>query len=529
MNEINRTKFEGRAKKMETDVMKENEKKAALFVSKVMRLTILFLVGAYLFNVVGIFVVDKKVMTITIAISIILLCIPTILIDILKIEAPWVKFLVATLATTMIGVLTIGLRYHVVVIYVYGIIIASTFYSKKLDIYTMIITTVILTICQVIGYNVGALVDHNVTTVKRLICYAIIPRQVELSLISLVIIVFNRRTRELLDICVKTSREQALLFGQLKNVMIKSTDISHGLAKSVKTLNGISEESSVVSKSVAESTEQVTAGVNTTVDFLKTTSNSISNMTSNIERISSQSNDVGLLSQKVNQMSKENDEIMDQASVAMQNIHTQTETSKEKIHLLGVKSHQVKQIVEAISSIASQTNLLALNASIEAARAGEEGRGFAVVASEVGKLADQSQRLSQDVECIIEEVVNEISEAVLLMDASAVSVEEGIKIISDAKNFISNTQDTSNKVDQIIQKLGVAITETVKESEQVLELIKKIEKINENNKEQTDSISKRIDKQFNLASNIEVSVKQIKKMAEEMVEISNIENSATKK
>ena len=69
---------------------------------------------------------------------------------------------------------------------------------------------------------------------------------------------------------------------------------------------------------------------------------------------------------------------------------------------------RMRDVSDAIGTIARQTNMLALNASIEAARVGDAGRGFAVVAQEVKSLATQSSGRNQD----IQETLVQMGEAV---------------------------------------------------------------------------------------------------------------------
>lgn len=234
---------------------------------------------------------------------------------------------------------------------------------------------------------------------------------------------------------VRAARIESLIntFDSTANKLIRSlesaaTEMDTTSQSMLNIANQTSAQSSVVAASAIQ------AGAN------------VQNVASAAEELSASIREIAL------QMSKSSD-LADRA------LDSVTE-AKETIGRLSIAGNKINQVVGLITEIAEQTNLLALNATIEAARAGDAGKGFAVVASEVKSLANQTQRATDDIAVMVQDVqeqtqqavavISNVGKAIADLNATTSAVAAAVEEQTSATQEISrNVQEAATGTDEV--------------------------------------------------------------------------------
>lgn len=69
-----------------SSILRKNERESNLFAAQIMRITVIFLLAVYVLNFLGVFVIPGNIMFIAVSLGIVILLIPTLLVNVLKLE-----------------------------------------------------------------------------------------------------------------------------------------------------------------------------------------------------------------------------------------------------------------------------------------------------------------------------------------------------------------------------------------------------------------------------------------------------------
>ena len=229
------------------------------------------------------------------------------------------------------------------------------------------------------------------------------------------------------------AREVRSMRKNLRNMVAEIKNAGNLINTNVTGLNNITDTVNQMCSDNSATSQQLAAGMEETAATTVTINENVNSIKDEAENINTMAENGAKNSEDVMQRATALQEKTVSASNKTMQMYTNV---KEKATHAIEGSRAVDKINEltgTIMEISSQTSLLALNASIEAARAGEAGKGFAVVATEIGSLADQTSKAIADIEDIVKEVNNAVSNMSSCLEETTGFLEN--TVTADYKEF----------------------------------------------------------------------------------------------
>ena len=231
--------------------------------------------------------------------------------------------------------------------------------------------------------------------------------------------------------------------GQLADAL---RDMAQRLRSVVGDISAASNNVSSGSQELSSSSQEMSQGATEQAANAEEVSSSMEQMDSNIQ----QNADNATETEKIAQKSAED---ADEGGKAV----------RETVNAM----NEIAEKISIIEEIARNTNLLALNAAIEAARAGEHGKGFAVVASEVRKLAERSQKASNEISELATNSVDVAEKAGKLLDSLVPDIKKTAELVQEINASSGEQRSGSEQISKAVTQLDQVIQQNASQAEEL--------------------------------------------------------------
>lgn len=247
----------------------------------------------------------------------------------------------------------------------------------------------------------------------------------------------------------------------------------------IKQVKDVTFQVSASANAINDTTEQLAHGSEAQASQITRTTSAISNMAIQIQEVSENASlSAQVAADSLGNARYGSKAVQDNIN-AMNSIRKQVQETAKRIKKLGERSQEISQTVSLIDDLSDRTSLLALNASLQAAAAGEAGEGFAVVADEVERLAERSNRLTQQIGTLAQTIQVETKDVVASMEETIHEVVVGSTLADKAGQALVEIEQVSTRLAELLQSISTSANRQAKSSEDISNAMTNISKVTE--------------------------------------------------
>ena len=307
----------------------------------------------------------------------------------------------------------------------------------------------------------------------------------------------------------------------IRDIMIQITDTANQVSASSEELTASSDQSAVTSRNLTRTVEDISNGAIMQADDMQKGAEAMQVMDNAlnaneliIETLDSTIKEVSSAKERgihtIAQLIKATEKLKDSA----ENVHAVILNTNDRASQISSASNMIK-------SISDQTNLLALNAAIEAARAGEAGKGFAVVAEEIRKLAEQSNRFTEEIQEIVQGLMEKVTETVNIMELVGGTVAEQNEKVNETKELFHLISDELDKNMNEMNNLNHSVKELESTKDSLVGIIENLSALSEENAAATQEASESLNSQLDSSQEVAAASAALADLAQDMIEMIN--------
>lgn len=201
------------------DLMNDNEKKSNRLFAKICLVACLITLLCLALNEVGVFVIDTMIMRISCISAAVLFFTPFIIVYIVRKSAPWVKYFLITDITIITVLLYSVLSYHVMMLFLFPLILCLVYFDNKLLSFTTYTSIIAIVLGHYLACTFLCLDDDPLRTLDAAMLYGALPRVIIFTTIAFVAKMVTNKASDMLNNVVENSREVGRMTNGIQLVM----------------------------------------------------------------------------------------------------------------------------------------------------------------------------------------------------------------------------------------------------------------------------------------------------------------------